>query len=479
MGAVYENFLSLCGFDQQEIAKYTCKLNKACKKFGIGEEQVAFAVEKWIPQNYDIKLEGIKKLIGVYIREFLSILDLPMDKNENCRIIYGTVPSPAPLFLALKDSCEERIYTGAPDFIFMIVLNSFFHWRNAGLEKLEEQGFTPACRHCALNKMRTLIYSEKFIPGPDIVWTWGTACDEAPKTEEFIQFCYGKQWSYVCTKIPHDTCKDEQDGGVCRERITYLAGQIKDAVNTIEQKCRFKLPREAVKKAMNSWGKITAKIYYLNTLIANADPVPLGGNELSLINALQLAPLNIGINLIEECIDIIIKEVKQRIRNGEGILPSGAPRLGCYLIPFCLPHIVKHFERAGVALTFNTCMMGAGIQGNKAHSGCKAKENIPEKNLYEIIAGQWLSLPLFNNVFYEAAAIARLLAKYKNNGLILGFFTFDRWLGAHQTLLRIILKESIAKPVFILEANFWDERFNNKQRILNQIESIGRLLERA
>ena len=107
------------------------------------------------------------------------------------------------------------------------------------------------------------------------------------------------------------------------------------------------------------------------------------------------------------------------------------------------------------------------------------RDNKTVRHPYEIIAGQWLSLPLFNNVFYEAEAIAHLLAKYKNDGLILGFFTFDRWLGAHQNLLKIILKESIAKPVFIMEANFWDERFNNKQRIINQIESIGRLLEKA
>ena len=98
-------------------------------------------------------------------------------------------------------------------------------------------------------------------------------------------------------------------------------------------------------------------------MIANADPVPLGGNELSLINSLQLAPLNIEVELIEESIDIIIKEVKERIRNATGILPRGAPRLGCYLVPFCLPHIVKHFERAGVALTLNTCMMGGRHSG--------------------------------------------------------------------------------------------------------------------
>ncbi len=476
MGAFYEKILSLCGFDQQEIAKNTGKLRRACEKFGIDEEQVAFAAEKWIPQNYDLKLEGIRKLIGVYIREFLSILDLSLDKNDNRKIVYGTVPSPVPLFHALKDSCKEGIYTGAPDFVFMIVLNSFFHWRNIGLERLEEQGFTQACRHCALNKMRAFIYSDNYIPSPDIVWTWGTACDEAPKTEEFIQFCYGKQWFYVSTKMPHDTCKDEQGD---KERITYLARQIQDAVYTIEQKCRLKLSQEAVRKAMYNWGKITAKIYYLNTLIANADPVPLGGNELSLINSLQLAPLNIEVELIEESIDIIIKEVKERIRNAEGILPRGAPRLGCYLVPFCLPHIVKHFERAGVALTFNTCMMRAGIPDNKVHGSCKVRDNKTVKHPYEIIAGQWLSLPLFNNVFYEAKAIAHLLAKYKNDGLILGFFTFDRWLGAHQNLLKIILKESIAKPVFIMEANFWDERFNNKQRIINQIESIGRLLEKA
>lgn len=474
MVKAYARFLSLCAFNRQEIEINKHKLRQACEHLGITKEQVLWAAEEWIPQNYDLKLAGMSKLIGIYIREFLQIMDLTLEKSAGRKIIYGTVPAPVPLFLSLKDSGNGILYAGAPDYIFMIVLNSFFNWGSAGLASIEAEGFTPACRHCALNKMRAHLFHQKYIPEPDLVWSWGTACDEAVKTGEFMQCRYGHKWSSVFTKIPHDTCRDDQVPD--QERVTYLARQIKDAVNTIAERCLVPLSPGALSRAMLSWTQITAKIYYLNTLAGHADPVPLGGNELALVNALQLVPLNTGLESVKEAIDTLTAAVKERIREKKGILPPGAPRLGCYLVPFCQPRLVQSYQSCGVALTLNTAMLGGTLWTHLRSRGTSFREDIPAAGPYEILAGQWLRLPLFNNIFYEAAAITRLLVRYQCDGLILGLFAADRWLGAHQKLLKRILEETTAKPIFYLEADFWDERFNDQARITSQIETISALL---
>jgi|LFRM01.1.fsa_nt_gb hypothetical protein len=118
----YARFLSLCAFDHQEIEENKYKLQQACERLGITTEQVLWAAEEWMPQNYDLELAGIGRLIGIYIREFLQLMDLSPDKSTGWKIIYGTLPSPVPLFLSLKNGVKGKIYTGAPDYIFMTLL---------------------------------------------------------------------------------------------------------------------------------------------------------------------------------------------------------------------------------------------------------------------------------------------------------------------------------------------------------------------
>ena len=465
---VYEEFLSLCLFDQDEIKQQKEKLRSVCDEFAITAEQIQEAAEQWIPQNYDLKLDGIRKLLGVYVHEFLDIFNLCQDRKKEMKAIYGTMPSPIPVLLALKENGKEEFYVGTPDIVLLIVLNNLFHWRNSGLTRIEEKGFTSACRHCALNKMRAFIGSSRYIRAPNIIWTWGTACDEAAKTEEFIHCCYNQEWSYVSTKIPHDVCRDEQEDEFYHNRIEYFARQMQECLTIIGNKCDLILSPENLSNALSVWNKLSAKIQVLNTLVCNADPIPLGGNELSLINSLQLVHFNTGMKHAEEAIDLITEEVKHRILNNTGILPLGSPRLACYLVPFCMPWIVSYFEQRGVSLTVSTLLTA---------TFCR-KRKVRYCDPYFALAEQWLALPAVNDVFYEAKAIKQILTRYKNQGLLLGGFSSDRWLGAHQKLLRRILEDTIDKPVFTLEVDFWDERFNDEETIKNKTESISGLLEK-
>ena len=66
-------------------------------------------------------------------------------------------------------------------------------------------GFNYGCRHCPLNKTRLAAYATGLIASPDVIWSWGFNCDEGPKTDELIQCLLGEEWTYVISRIPHDT----------------------------------------------------------------------------------------------------------------------------------------------------------------------------------------------------------------------------------------------------------------------------------
>lgn len=70
---VYEDFLRLTGFEEAEMPKYLPEWRKASAKLGLTEEDVRFATEKQLPTYFAIELEGIRKLLGCFVRETIEI----------------------------------------------------------------------------------------------------------------------------------------------------------------------------------------------------------------------------------------------------------------------------------------------------------------------------------------------------------------------------------------------------------------------
>ena len=124
---VYESFLRLAGFEEDEIPQYLPEWRKASEKLGLTEEDVRFATEEWIPTNFDIRLEGIRKLIGSEIKEVTDLTKANEYKKRGVKIVYGILPAIMHYYYALKMTAPEKVYVSFPDVFMTRVLNSFFH----------------------------------------------------------------------------------------------------------------------------------------------------------------------------------------------------------------------------------------------------------------------------------------------------------------------------------------------------------------
>ncbi|PLX31747.1 MAG: hypothetical protein C0604_06540 [Clostridiales bacterium] len=459
----YREFLEFVAFEPEELETATEEWIKASQILGLAEEDIRYAMEEYIPDNWDVKFLGVRKIVGAVIREAIDLTKAKDYKKDGVKVVYGILPAILSNYMAIKVSGGDRVYVGFPDIFLAKVLNAFFHKLDPFLENAEQNGMSYGCRHCALNKTRITAKMQDVIPSPDIIWTWGLNCDEGPKTDEFINCYFDDDWNVEITRIPHDTYWGDCDSDN-EERIDYLADQLNHSVRVVEETVGFKVTPESLKAASTATRQYAMKIAQLNSMCMKADPFPIGGNVLSILGSPLSMPYNTGLKHMEGAVDILIKEVKADIKNGVGILEKGAPRVGVYFTPYCVPWVDTIFRENGVALGFSLI----SVVTKKAMMKPMKYKDDP----YRIVAEQWLRSAAGGNMGYEFETWVDKVETFKPDAMLMGFFDFDRWLGAHQKMGTMYVEEKTGVPHFYMEADFWEDRDYSAEGLRTRIESI-------
>jgi benzoyl-CoA reductase/2-hydroxyglutaryl-CoA dehydratase subunit BcrC/BadD/HgdB len=462
---VYEDFLRLAGFEEDEMSKYIPEWRKASAKIRLTEDDIKFATEQWILAHFDLKLEGVRKSICASMKEIIDLTKASEYKEKGVKIVYGILPASLHYYYALKLTAPDKVFVSFPDAFLAFGLNVFFHKLNPFLEEAERTGISYGCRHCALNKTRYAARRWGVIPSPDISWIWGFVCDEGPKTDEFIRLYHDPEWKTYITRMPHDqplgTVEDEVVW-----RVEYMAAQMRDGFQAVQREIGIKVPDEKIKEVQKIWDRYAAKLDELNKLTA-ADPQPVGGISIRLLGDPLGLPFNTGMESMEKALDTTIKELKQRVAKKEGILPQGAPKLMAYFIPVNVPWVVKMFEENGVGLTFSN-----GMTNTK-----KQLAPLTYEDPYMATAESWLRGGASGNPGYEADQICEKLETYGADGMLFGLMDFDRWLGASHRLLARMVEERTKLPVFYIEGDGWEDRDYSPEALRTRIESICEIIK--
>lgn len=254
-------------------------------------------------------------------------------------------------FIYALQYADPEVYISFPDILLTMALNGIFHKAGPWFAKAEN-AITPGCRHCPLNKMRLAAYTSGIIAPPDVIWSWGFNCDEGPKTDELIQNLCGDEWRYVISRAPHDSLFGVPDDEVMR-RLDLVAKEYRTGFNTICDIINVHVKPEDFKNANDDLNRITLKVSMLTQMICKADPPVLSGNIMTVISSFQLFPYNRGLKKMEEAVDTLIVELRKAIKEGDGILPKGAPKVATYFDSPAVPWFDKLFLRNGVCTTYS------------------------------------------------------------------------------------------------------------------------------
>ena len=448
----------------EELEDFLPKWMEATEIVGLSDDDIKYAIEYWIPAHWDIKFKGIRMMISGFFHELVDCAFTKKTKAEGKNVIYGLIPSVPLAYYAMRET-DPDAYIAFPDLILVNTINSFFHNAGPFLNYAEELGFTYGCRHCPLNKMRMSAFAKGILAAPAVMWSWGFNCDEAPKTDEMIQCIINENWNALACRAPHDTKFGFADDNP--ERIQYVAKTLKEDLDKIEELTGIKLTDEALRKAQSKLQRYAFKYGQLVSTVSKADPVPLGGNALTQFAMPYAVGFNNAFNYFEPAIDVLLKELRSEIKAGSGIVPKGAPKVGSYFVPFCVPWVDRIFRENGVATTFSLTMTPSKSQ--------LSPTAYPD-DMYLNLAEAWLRFPLGQNMGYEVESMVEKVEANKPDGMIMGFFDFDRWLGAHQKMAADLVEKRTGVPHFYIESDFWDDRDYSEEALRTRIESIAQML---
>lgn len=461
---IKRKFLKMLDFSDKEIDLLFYDWEKTVSLLGLSDEDIRFAMDTWIPSNWDISLKGVRLCIGAYIRELIEIARLPVYKERGMKIVYGTSPSQSICYRAVKLSGADSVYVGFPDFLIAIVLGAFFN--KLSIFSMDDSYLSDHCRHCALNRTRINATMMKVIPTPDVVWSWRVFCDEAAKTEELIQCLTDNKWNYIISAIPHDSAYGEREDED-PERVAYLADQFREGHQHIQSLIGREISPSHMFTALKEYSGYTRKLDKLTRLIANTDPQPVGGNELALFGTTISLVFNTGLTYFDQAIDCMMAEVEDIMQKGEGILPKGSPKMGCHFTPLCVPWVDRTFRANGVCLSFSS------------HVSFSKREFIPFSSAdpYKMAAQLWLRHPNSVNIGYHIELMSDMLKEYNIDAMLYGFFSFDRWLGSYQSMTLQEIEKNSGVRHFYVEGDFWEDRNYKKPDRKGRIESIAYFLK--
>lgn len=464
MTRIFSKFLEMLDFSQEEISELSLDFELATKNVGLTASNIKYAMDLWIPQNWDITLKGVRLCIGAFIREFIDVSRVKKYKDNGIKVIYGMSPSQANLFQAIKISGKDKIFVSYPDFLYSIVVGGFFD--RIDLLNDDDDKLSVRCRHCTLNRVRINCAMERIIPEPDVIWSWGLYCDEAPKTEELISCMTNGKWRYITVRIPHDTFNGEEEDKNY-DRVRYLSELFKESHREISELTGISITNQDMYDALVENSKYCHKIDQLTRLVSNSDPQPVGGNELALFGITNFMMFNTGYLYFEKAIDCMLSEVKHRVDNGIGILPKGSPKLGCHFTPVCVPWIDRTFMENGVSICFSS------------HFSYSKKQFMPYDyaDPYMMAAQIWFRTPSSVNSGYQIELTAEMIKEYDIDGMLYGFFTFDRWLGSNQNMILKRIEEETNVQHFYIEGDFWDDTNFKKSDRKGRIQSIAYFLK--
>ncbi len=430
---LYKSFLKICGCDADE---YQCKcLKKACNRWGISEKEIEAAYKFNIPNFYKIQYEGVRKLLGLYVQEWIHLESL---WQKDCFKIYYNVPGSVSGMVWLKESCKTDVYVGSPDLISMVVLYGIIGIK----EKIENN----SCRHCAVNMMRFKQSEQSLIPPPDIRWSNGLLCDEAPKLDAVLSEKDVKTRHIFILKA-----------GKYDISSLYMEEQIKEVFEEIANNYPFLLEEQTFKTVKKSRFLLALKIEQIIQLLNKKKKFLLGNAELTLLETMLLTNFDVGMDEMINVVSDLYKEIKN-VKTIESI-PEMKQRYSIYYTPVCNPEYSKIFEDNKIGLLVQVAFKSKGI----------LYEN---ESWQKEIAMECLGMTIGLPATVEAEEISNVIRQYQLDGLVLGMFSFDRWLGAHQNLLKSIVEEKTGKNVFVYETDFWNQESFTQDRMKTAVETL-------
>jgi hypothetical protein len=460
MANYYNELLKLCGFEDDEVKKEKPRIDQAFHKLELGPEDMRTA-ERWVRQNHDTELVGVKKLLRTWL---LELIDLVLAKDEGKKIVYYGFPSIQGPGIAIKAASElagVELYCACPDVILCHTLGQIFNKLTPILEAGEENGLPPGHGLCSLQQIRVGGMAKGIIPVPDLATGSSYFCDMGSKADELLHERYGHQAIYV------DGSMDSRWGeypDYLPQRVEFLGAQLNKLFDTVKEVLGVEVTSDAWDKAMATSRELYGALGHLTRLMT-ADPMPISGVEIGL--ALQLTAGCTGRAMTEgpEAVSILCDEVEKRVEEGVGVVEKGAPRVLNFIQPFSDPSIIHMMENAGLAMSATLLSV-------------PPKKHPPTTytTLGEIRAEREMRDGHYHGTFGLTKRFEEAVKDLNMDGVMWGYLYNCRPLAQTAHTVKKWVEETTGVPTLALEMDIYDSRNYSAAALRTRVEAFAEML---
>jgi benzoyl-CoA reductase/2-hydroxyglutaryl-CoA dehydratase subunit BcrC/BadD/HgdB len=458
MDKYYDELLRLCGFENEEINGDRARIEEVFLRLDLGPEDIK-AAESWVKQNHDVELMGVRRILRIWLKE---LIDLVLAKDEGKKLVYYVFPTITGPSAAIAAS-SDKIYCLCPDVVLGLTMGQIFNKVGPILEAGEKNGLPPGHSLCSLQQTRVGGMAKGIIPVADMVLTSSYYCDMGSKTDELIHERYGHPAIYV------DGSMDSRWGefpNATPERVAFLGGEMDKALDKVQEILGIELTEEARYEGASRSRKFHEALGELVRLTREADPQPVSMVASHLAKHLSIASTSRRI-ICEgpDAINLLNREVKERVDKGIGIVEKGAPRVAILFTHLSDPTITSMIEKNGRSVPMSIIDLVDAKFGKP-----------PDIIDGEIVARRAMETGIFDGNYGFIKQITEAIKDSNIDGFLWNYLYNCRPLTQMSHLLKQFVEKETSVPVLSLESDTVDNRTYSAKAQWTKVETFAEML---
>jgi len=450
--------LKLCGLEDCDIESELPRVKKAFGKLGITAEDVERGKQR-LNEYFDMGMKGVRKLWGMNIREIVN-LTLAREEGKKKIIYWGMSAGMDVVGSALVTKSSE-VYAADPERLFNVVFGILFDKLIPILEAAEGKWLKGgAAAHCSGVKTRLGLFALDLIPKPDLMVTSGFLCDTSPKTDDLLHEIYNIPTYY------HETSQDRAFGKDSdTERVAnFTVKGMRKLVQKVQGIVGLEITDDMLWEVLRARSMYTSVVAKLDNLLQNSDPFPISATHVVLWRSFGTMALNVHhLEGPVDAINILYKEVQERVDKGLGVLKKGAPRILAINPPGGSDPRLEHLiGQVGIALV--AAETGLFMPDGRGRPDVKeSKDPYEQMSLY-------LRASHVTNLRERISILIGLCKRLNLDGVLGRFHVGCRSNAGDAIMIKNAVTKELGIPVLLLEWEAFDPRVYNHEQYKRRFE---------
>jgi benzoyl-CoA reductase/2-hydroxyglutaryl-CoA dehydratase subunit BcrC/BadD/HgdB len=458
--------LRLCGFEDKDIESERFRIEKTFDILGIDSNDIKRAKLR-LETYYDMDLESVRKGIGLCLKESANMVLAKEDGRK--KIIYGYMSPSTEILGSTLQSRSEDIFVTSLNGSLQFILSAVFDKMTPILEAAEQRWLKEGkAFHCGNVKASMGLIALEMIPKPDLLITSGFLCDTAPKTLDLIEELY--DIPTCCYDVISDRELTEYPDS--SRILEYGIKSARYLVRRIEEIVGIEITDSMLMETLEARSNFAEALKKIRELMDTGDPVPIRANHDIIWYCVNI--LSRSYSKFKEPTDLLnlaVEELTTRVRNGEGPVKKGTPRV--------LSLLPSHFmDPRWEYLPYEYGMAVVSTENGFFPPHGRRTPDIGNKkpdDPYETML-QNLKSSLNQNLSGRIAVILKACENLKVDGVLNRYHVGCRIHIPDAMLMEETITKELGIPVLLLEWEGFDPRFCDEDLYRTQLEAFGNIL---